>query len=206
MRGKPVVTPGWLAGAEVAVGGDWKYRLIMNRSGNPVARLQNVLVALEHAPGWQGILFFDESALQVVAKASPPWDSRKAPFRWRDDDDVRAAVWMQRQGIMVSKEIAGQAIQMRARQFPFHPIREYFSGLVWDKIPRIDRWLEQYLSVAPSEYVRTIGSKWLIGAVARVFQPGCKNDSCLVLEGPQGLLKSPASEDAGAALVHRRNC
>jgi len=114
------------------------------------------------------------------------------PFPWRDEDDVRAAAWMQQQGIMVSKEIAAQAVQTVAREFPFHPIREYLTDLVWDKVPRINDWLTLYLSVDPSEYAAAVGSKWLIGAAARIFRPGCKNDTCLVLEGPQGLLKSTA--------------
>jgi predicted P-loop ATPase len=99
---------------------------------------------------------------------------------------------------MVSKEIAGHAIQTVAREFPFHPIREYLNGLVWDKTPRIDDWLTLYLGADPSEYARAVGSKWLIGAVARIFRPGCKNDTCLVLEGPQGALKSTALRTLGA--------
>jgi predicted P-loop ATPase len=172
--------------------GNWRCRLIRNQKGIPMACLQNALVALEHAPEWQRVLHFDESALHVVAKAPPPWDSRTTPFVWRDDDDVRAAAWMQQQGIMVSKEVAGQAAQTIARVSPSHPIREYLKELLWDKMPRINDWLTLYTGVDPSEYARAVGSKWLIGAVARIFQPGCKNDTCLVLEGPQGLLKSTA--------------
>jgi predicted P-loop ATPase len=188
--GKGVASRGDQPIAEAAV--DWHDRLITNPKGAPSACLQNALVALQHAAEWRGILQFDESALHVVAKATPPWESRAAPFVWRDDDDVRTAAWMQRQGIMVSKEIAGQAVQAIAREFPFHPIREYLNGLVWDKIPRIDDWLTLYVSVDSSEYARAVGAKWLVGAVARIFRPGCKNDTCLVLEGPQGLLKSTA--------------
>ncbi len=196
MSAEPV-SPEWLAGlgsdegpiAEPA--GDWRDGLIQNQRGIK-ACLQNALVALERAPEWKGVLHFDQSALQVIAKAPPPWDSRPVPFPWCDEDDVRAAAWMQLQGVMVSKEIAGQAIQTVARVFPFHPIRQYLNSLVWDGISRIDDWLTLYLSADPTDYHRAVGSKWLIGAVARIFKPGCKNDTCLVLEGPQGLLKSTA--------------
>ncbi len=202
MSAEPVATSNWLEGLgqragapgddpASAGGGEWRNRLLQNKKGIKGC-LENVLVALEYAPEWQGVLHFDESALHVEAKVMPPWDSRSVPFAWRDDDDVRTAAWMQRQDIMVSKEIAGQAVQTIARQFPFHPIREYLNLLVWDKVPRINDWLTLYLSADSSEYARAVGSKWLIGAVARIFKPGCKNDTCLVLEGPQGLLKSTA--------------
>jgi predicted P-loop ATPase len=170
----------------------WTDRLIRNRSGQPKACLQNALVALHCSADWHGVLHFDQSALQVVAKASPPWDSRTVPFPWSDEDDVRTAAWMQCRGIMVSKEIAGHAVQTVARESPFHPIRQYLNGLEWDGISRIDDWLTLYLSADSSDYTRAVGAKWLIGAVARIFRPGCKNDTCLVLEGPQGLLKSTA--------------
>jgi predicted P-loop ATPase len=205
MNAEPVATPDWLEGLAPEPGAscsahapfaenepDWSRLLLRNRSGNPTACVQNALVALRFSREWNGVLHFNESALQVVAKALPPWDSRDVPFAWRDDDDVRAAAWMQQHGVMITKEVMGQAIQTVAREFPFHPIREYLDTLRWDKIPRIDDWLTLYLGVDPSEYTRAVGTKWLIGAVARVFRPGCKNDTCLVLEGPQGLLKSTA--------------
>ncbi len=170
--------------------GSWTADLITTLKGRPAACLENALVALRSAPEWTDVLHFNESSLQVTAKSSPPWDSRAVPFSWRDDDDVRAAAWMQRNGIMVSQEIAGQAIQTVAREHGFHPIRDYLDPLKWDGVKRIDDWLTLYLGADPSDYVRAVGAKWLVGAVARVYQPGCKNDTCLILEGPQGGLKS----------------
>ena len=42
------------------------------------------------------------------------------------------------------------------------------------------------------EYLRQIGRKWLISAVARVILPGCQADHALILEGEQGYGKSSA--------------
>jgi hypothetical protein len=47
---------------------------------------------------------------------------------WTDHEDRLAAEWLQRQGIMVSVEVAGQAVQTAARDHPFHPVRAYLQG------------------------------------------------------------------------------
>jgi len=169
---------------------NWRDQLVRSERGKILPHVGNALVAL-HAREWENVLHFNESALRVEAKAPPPWDRNKpVPFVWSDEDDVRASAWLMEQGIVVPKDIAGQAVQTIARDHGFHPIREYFGGLNWDGVARIDNWLMLYLGADVSDYIRAVGSKWLIGAVARVHCPGCKMDTCLVLEGPQGLMKS----------------
>ena len=116
----------------------------------------------------------------------------QAGAAWGDNEDRLAAVWLQHQGILVSVEVAGQAVQAVARDHSFHPVREYLSGLKWDDTKRIEGWLSLYLGIEPSEYVAAVGQRWLISAVARIFQPGCKADCILILEGGQGIQKSTA--------------
>ena len=86
----------------------------------------------------------------------------------------------------------GRAVQAAARHNRFHPVRDYFEALVWDGVPRLESWLQRYFHVEDSEYVRAIGPRYLISAVARIYEPGCKVDHTLVLEGPQGRQKSEA--------------
>ena len=66
------------------------------------------------------------------------------------------------------------------------------SGLKWDGVRRIDGWLSLYLGVEQSKVSCAFGARWLISAVARIMQPGCKVDCSLILEGAQGIGKSRA--------------
>jgi predicted P-loop ATPase len=175
----------------VPISEGWQARLRKSDNGKILPILANAIIALQSAKEWQGVLYFNDSALKVTAKSAPPWDeSRAVPFDWTDTDDIRTANWLQSQGIIVNKETAAQAVQAVARDHRFHPVREYLESLTWDGVPRIDDLLTLYLGAESSDYIRAIGAKFLIGAVARVFHPGCKVDCCLILEGPQGKLKS----------------
>jgi predicted P-loop ATPase len=171
----------------------WRTRLLVGKQGGVLALVANALTALRYAPEWQGVLHYNESSLATVANTTPPFEhAPEVPFIWRDDHDVLTAAWLQNEGIFVNKEIAGQAVQTVAREHPFHPIRDYLDSLKWDGINRLDDWLAFYLGAEPSGYMRAVGAKFLIGGAARIHKPGVKNDTCLILEGPQGTLKSTA--------------
>ena len=139
---------------------------------------------------------FNEFTLKTVALKPPAWDHAEAddwePRDWSDHDDIRMAEWLQRNGVHVPSSVAAEAVQAVARDNSFHPVRAFLERLAWDHTARLDTWLSYFLGVDDSPFARTVGSKWLISAVARIFNPGCKADCVLILEGPQGLGKSTA--------------
>jgi predicted P-loop ATPase len=181
---------------EVIQGGadEWKKGLILNTNDTPKAVLANVLHALREAPEWKGVLAFDEFALRPMLRGRAPWmdTAPPEPVEWTSDCDTRCAEWMQRNGLFVGVDVVATAVESVARQYGYHPIRQYLSSLQWDGKPRIDTWLIDHFAVKDTPYSRAVGAKWLISAVARVFQPGCKADHCLILEGDQGIRKSSA--------------
>lgn len=175
-------------------GDEWKKELICNKdSGAPRALLANAIKAFRDSPDWHARLWFDAFRQMTVLRGCPPWTRNAGPDReWTDMDDVLAAEWLQHNGIHVSSDIAGQAVEVVSRERRFHPVLEYLSRCEWDGIERLDQWPVRYLGAKDTLYTRGVGSRWMISAVARVSEPGCKADCCLVLEGEQGLKKSTA--------------
>ena len=99
----------------------------------------------------------------------------------------------------IGRDTIHQAVGLRAHERAFHPVRDYIDALAWDGVERLDRWLEQYMRAEASPYVSAIGRMFLTAAVARIYQPGCKADYVLTLEGLQGAGKSRACEIIGGA-------
>ena len=73
-----------------------------------------------------------------------------------------------------------------------NPVQEYLVGCyrAWDGVSRLDRLLPDYAGTLDNEYTGAVGAISMVSCVSRVFSPGCKHDTMLILEGPQGAGKS----------------
>jgi Virulence-associated protein E len=172
---------------------DWTDQLKFDDEGGVRPILNNYILFLRHHPSWIGVLAYDEFNARVVIRKRPPWAEVKPDTPFNDHHETQVRVWFQRE-VDVNPGLGdiGRAVQAAARGNPFHPVRDYLDGLQWDGTSRLDAWLVTYFHADDSEYIRAIGLRWLISAVARIYQPGCQADHTLILEGPQGRLKSTA--------------
>ncbi|MBA1154930.1 VapE domain-containing protein [Microvirga mediterraneensis] len=84
------------------------------------------------------------------------------------------------------------AVNLLCLENAFHPIRQLLDGLVWDGVPRIDRWMTNYLGAEDTPLNCAVSRIILIAAVRRIRRPGVKFDQIVVLEGKQGSGKSTA--------------
>lgn len=84
-----------------------------------------------------------------------------------------------------------EALIAVAAERAYHPIKEYLNTLPdWDGIERLNNLLIDYLGAQDNEYSKAVIRKTLVAAVARIYEPGTKFDSVLILNGPQGIGKS----------------
>jgi predicted P-loop ATPase len=164
-------------------------------NGRPLSVLSNVLLALRADPAVKDCFARDEMFCGPVLLQPIPGShiATSSPRPVTDDDVGTLQVWLQRAGLHhVSKDTVHQAVDIRARECAFHPVRHYLEALAWDKQPRLEHWLTTYFGAEASPYTQGIGSLFIIAMTARILQPGCKADYMIVLEGPQGELKSTA--------------
>ncbi|MGI4765048.1 MAG: VapE domain-containing protein [Janthinobacterium lividum] len=184
-RDKPVVS--WFA--------------LTQRDGNgrPIANLANAMTALRSAPEIAEAFAYDEmtgapmltQALPIVTAGDPEAVGKPRPVR--DTDVSQLQEWLQLAGLpRISKDTAHQAVDLRAQERAFNPVRDYLANLVWDGTSRLEGWLTRYLGAERTPYTAEIGRMFLVAMVARIFDPGCKCDYMPVFEGPQGARKSTA--------------
>jgi hypothetical protein len=174
----------------------WLDRCQKNDKGAPRSNLANAMLALREAPELRELCAYDEMACVPFLLRQVPGaycDAAELPRVVRDEDVTAVQEWMQLAGlVMVGKDTVHQAVDLCAHETAFHPVRRYLDGLRWDGERRLGGWLNAYLGVEHGPYASAIGTMFMVGMVARVFEPGCKADYMLVLEGPQGTLKSTA--------------
>jgi len=82
------------------------------------------------------------------------------------------------------------SLALEFERHSYHPIKDYIGTLKWDNIKRIDTLMIDYFGAEDNQYTRESIRKTLLGAIYRVYQPGCKFDLVLTLVGKQGTKKS----------------
>ena len=178
----------------------WSNSLLLTDTGKNRSCVTNAIIVLTQAPAFAGMLAFDEQTYRIRAVQPPPWDMAKkfAPREWTTFDDVELQNWLHKNNVHIGNiATVVHAVLAAARKHPFHPVRDFLDSILWDERCRLDSWLARYLGAEETKYTKLIGPMILIGAVARIYQPGAQVDTVAMLEGRQGSGKSQAVRELG---------
>lgn len=154
----------------------FNYELISNIQNNQLANL----------------FLFNELTREACFFRSPPWSNKiKAGSPVTDVEITNLRRYLAgAYNVDFPKDTCRDAVEAAARENPTNPVKNYLESLEWDGKERLSNWLFKYCYTENTEYYRAVSRKMLIGAVARVYQPGVQMDTMVVLEGPQGCRKS----------------
>ena len=191
---------------------DWRSNWARSDTGTPIADLANAMVAMRGSDLFD-VFEFDQLALAPRLVRQIPGSPRFDPTIPRtvcDADVIAVQEYLQNAGLRrIANGTVADAITQRASELPVHPVRRYLRATPWDGRERLSTWLSYYMGCEPPEgatdadrashgrYIAQVGRMFLIAMVARVMRPGCQADYMLVLEGPQGILKSTACRVLG---------
>ena len=163
---------------------------MLPRKGDKPPRPQNTLSNLRlmvaNDPAFD--LWLDDFTGEVMDGDSP------LPESWWLDTRIHMEsaynwTWSASREVLMSTAMAVATDNRRNRP------REWLLSLRWDKQPRLKTWMHKALGAAAGNGLVTQYSlRWPIALVARMLDPGVKQDSMLVLQGPQGSGKSQALE------------
>ena len=167
---------------------EWKAELEYTKSGKLLCSIANIILILENDPALAGRIVHDQFTGMGAAKSSLPW--KPQPGQWTDSDDANLRVWLERNYDITGKDKISDALTAVLTRHSYHPIRDYLNGLQWDGVPRLDKIVIDYMGAEDNALNRAMCRKHFTAAVARVFQPGCKYDYCLIMSGAEGIGKS----------------
>lgn len=167
---------------------DWQSRLSISKNGQIKDDLQNLVLIIQHDENLKGIAY-NQHRDGIDVKGDLPWKQVKSG--WNDSDMSALKVYFDKTYGVWSPTKIKEALIAVAAERAYHPIKEYLNSLPpWDGIERLNTLLIDYLGAEDNEYSRAVIRKTLVAAVARIYEPGTKFDSVLILNGPQGIGKS----------------
>lgn len=167
---------------------EWVSRLNYDAKGRILCTMQNIATILENDSNLQHIAFNEmRGCIDIIGEV--PWF--RSGNGWRQTDLACFELYLEQKYSLYApnkcKDVLYAVLSSKRR---YHPIRDYLDTLTWDGTERLDRLLIDYLGAEDTEYVKTVTRKAFTAAVARVYQPGIKYDTILVLCGAQGIGKS----------------
>ncbi|HBK4875851.1 TPA: hypothetical protein LL569_003244 [Listeria monocytogenes] len=167
---------------------NWQTALELDKQGKIKDTLDNIVLIIRNDSELESIAF-NKHRDGIDARDGLPWEQMKGG--WNDSDNAALKVYLSNKYGIYSPTKTKDAILAVAAERSYHPIKEYLDNLSdWDGIDRVETLLIDFFNAVDNSYTRAVTRKMMVAAVARIYHPGTKFDSVLILNGPQGIGKS----------------
>lgn len=168
----------------------WLNEVTVNSNGNVEPTVDNMVLILDNDQNiCNHIVYNDFSRTYEYS------DGKNQPRSWSDGDDAKMMAYIESAYGIYNFKKYQQALSIVMEKRSYNPLQELIENEEWDKVERIDKFLEDILKCEcdtkdMKNYHREVSRMIFYGGIARLYTPGIKFDYMPILIGEQGVGKS----------------
>lgn len=172
-----------------------KLGLAVSKKGRQVFNdMENGVRIVSRHPKYEGRIAFDTFYNRLQIR------NDDGTYRFMDDEDLHLVLEFVQGSLGLRKysiEDVLKATKTVGWKNKKNEPKDWMESLVWDGTPRVAGFFRDYYVAEDNDYSKAVSTNFWVGMVARIFDPGCKLDNMVILEGPQGIFKSKSLEAIG---------
>lgn len=172
--------------------GNWQENLQISERGNVKSTFLNAELILQNDEKIHDLLAYDVFSHVIKFKKRPYWKHNYDNNIDLSDFDITAYKrhFENDYNIGFGSDKVIEIAEWNAKESSYHPIKSKIESKEWDGVKRAESLFIDFLGAEDTPYHRAITKVSLTGAVARIYKPGVKFDTTLVMLGNQGDAKS----------------
>jgi predicted P-loop ATPase len=162
-------------------------------NGKPMQTISNMAEAIEFDKELYGKIRYNELAYSAFVCGRLPWNSSTLEREWSNFDDTELREYIESNYGLRNKDQYIAAFNNVISHHRYNPVKDYLESVYqrWDrKEGHIAKLLPKYLDVENTPYQAEALKLMMLGAVCRIYEPGCKFDHAMIIVGDQGGGKS----------------
>jgi predicted P-loop ATPase len=163
---------------------EWLWGLKYDKNGDLVKSISNYIDLFEKCPDI-GEFCYDLYTDQRIYR-----DLDGNDYEFSDSLYRKFYEWSENYISPCNMKLCETAMLTLSDQNTFNSAQQRLDNLIWDGVKRVETFFIDTLGVEDTPLVREMTKLWLVGAVQRIYEPGCKNENILILTGAQGCGKT----------------
>ncbi len=171
----------------------WKNRLRKNENDQiKSSSILNIELILENDSNLKNMIGYNEFSGYVHLLEDSKVFNRTAGT-WQDSFETGILSYIeQAYNVVFDSKKFHSAVTNVSRRNMFNPVKKRIEKEEWDKVARVETFFIDLLGIDDNPYTREVTKRWLVGSIARVYNPGVKFEIVPIINGYQGAGKSTA--------------
>ena len=173
-----------------------QFTCVLDKDGVPTDKIaqtiKNAEEAIMYDPDLYGRLRFNELSYSPNVYGNVPWKIGSGWRDWTNADDSNLRSYIEAKYGLKNKDKIMDALNNVIHRQTINPVKEMLetAHVTWDGNKHVENLLTRFVGAEKTPYNVEVMHRYMLGAVKRIYEPGCKFDYMLILVGEQGHYKS----------------